>query len=219
MIRRFVRFLCLLFAIYLFLVLVLTALFRFVPPVSAVMVTSVLRGDGATRDYVPLSRISPSLIRAVIVSEDSAFCTHHGIDWRAVDKAINQGGQRGASTITMQVVKNLYLWNGRSWIRKAIEAPLALALDLAWPKWRILEVYLNIAEWGDGVFGIEAAAQHQFGSSARYLSATQSAQLVTMLPDPTGRSARNPGPAQQQMASDLLGRMGREGANIRCLTR
>lgn len=222
MILRVFRTLCSLFAAYLLAVAVLTLVFRVVPPVSAVMMASALRGDGMARDWVPLNRMSPNLIRAVLVSEDSRFCTHAGIDWHSVDKAVGEAGRRkkgprGASTITMQVAKNLFLWNGRSWVRKAIEAPLALWIDLVWPKRRILEVYLNIAQWGDGVFGIEAAARRAYGTSARYITPQQAAQLAVVLPDPESRNAGRPGPGQIMMSAYLQSRLAREGANTSCL--
>jgi monofunctional biosynthetic peptidoglycan transglycosylase len=222
MLRRITRLLLGLFTAYLLAVGVLTFAYWFIPPATPLMLQSFIRGDGMDRRFVTLSRISPALQRAVLVSEDARFCQHAGIDWYSVDKAISQAdqrrrGPRGASTITMQVVKNLFLWNGRSWIRKAVEAPLALWLDIAMPKHRIFEIYLNIAEWGKGRFGIEAAARHEFGISAAQLSPHQAAMLVTMLPDPTRRSARNPGPTHQLLASYLQRRMAREGANTRCL--
>lgn len=207
-------------AAYLLTVLALSVLYLIIPPATPLMVADGIRHGGLRREWVPLSRISPRMQRAVIVSEDSRFCSHRGIDWRAVDKAISEkrrSGPRGASTITMQVAKNLFLWNGRSWLRKGLEVPLALWIDALWPKRRILEVYLNIAEWGDGVFGIEAAAKAEFGIGAAQLSREQAAALAIMLPDPANRSARAPGPKQQAMAAALLARMAREGTNTRCL--
>jgi monofunctional biosynthetic peptidoglycan transglycosylase len=208
------------FAAYVLAVLILSILYLFIPPATPLMVVDGIAHRGLRREWVPLAQINPAMQRAVIVSEDSRFCTHRGIDWRAVDKAMGEkrrGGPRGASTITMQVAKNLFLWNGRSVVRKAVEVPLALWIDALWPKRRILEVYLNIAEWGPGVFGIEAAAKREFGLSARDLNAQQAALLVTMLPNPTQRSARHPGPKQQEMAVALQARIAREGANRACL--
>lgn len=201
-------------------VMALTVIYRVVPPVSTVMVANFVTFQGAEAHWVPLNEISPNVVRAVLVSEDARFCEHYGIDWRAVDKAMREAQRkrrdpRGASTISMQVARNLFLWNGRSWIRKALEAPIALWVDFVLPKRRILEIYLNIAEWGKGQFGIDAAARHQFGQSARYLSATQAAQLVVMLPDPTHRSAAHPGPASLGMAGTVEARMG--GADTRCV--
>ena len=201
---------------------VLTIAYLFIPPVSTVMMVSWLRGDGMVRDWVSLDRVSTAAIRAVVTSEDARFCAHHGIDWKAVDKVVAQAQRRGtaprgASTISMQVAKNLFLFNGRSWVRKILEAPIALWIDFAWPKARVLEVYLNIAEWGDGVFGIEAAAQRAFGIRAAQLTRDQAAMLAVVLPDPTGRNARHPGPAMHGMASTVRARM--DGAQTRCVGR
>lgn len=219
-----IRFILSLAIAYLLAVLVLTFTYLVMPPVSTVMVASAVRGEGMARTWVPLEKISPHVLRAVIAAEDGRFCSHRGIDWQAVDKAMMQAKQsgrapRGASTVTMQVAKNLFFFTGRSWLRKALEAPIALWIDLLWSKRRIMEVYLNIAEWGDGVFGIEAAAKHEFGVSANDLSASQAALLAIMLPDPERRSARHPGPRHRAMAAQLRARMGREGANTRCVGR
>ncbi len=169
---------------------------RFVTPVSTLMIGRMLFHQKVTRDYMPLGRMSRNLLAAVVMSEDGRFCYHHGVDWGALREVIEAGGiggaSRGASTITMQVVKNLFLWPGRSYVRKAFEIPLALVLDRLWPKRRILEVYLNIAEWGDGIFGAEAAAQTYFGESATDLSPHQAALLAAVLPDPYTRSVLHP---------------------------
>lgn len=209
-----IRIITRLVAAYFAAVALLTLIYLVMPPVSPLMVVQRFAGP-IERDWVPLSKISPNLIRAVIVAEDARFCDHRGIDWKAVDKALDAGARRGASTITMQTAKNLFLYNGRSWIRKLVEAPIALYIDAVMPKKRILTLYLNIAEWGDGIFGIEAAARHEFGVSASQLSPDQAARLVTMLPDPTGRSAGAPGPAHGTMAGTVVARMG--AANTSCL--
>ncbi len=218
---RILRRLSYLLVTYLLVVMMLSVAYRVVPPVSAFMVASALRGDGAERHWVPLRAVSPNLIRALIVSEDTRFCVHHGIDWHSVDKALDENrrnGPRGASTLTMQVAKNLFFWNGRSWVRKALEAPMALWIDFVMPKRREMEIYLNIAEWGDGVFGIEAAARHQFGVHASQLTAEQSALLVTMLPDPEHRNAASPGFGHLHMSWQLSDRIAHEGANTGCLS-
>ncbi len=169
---------------------------RFVRPVSTLMLGRRLLHEKVTRDYMPLDRMSPNLLAAVVMSEDAHFCRHHGVDWGALREVIDVGGiggaSRGASTITMQVVKNLFLWPGRSYVRKAFEIPLALVLDRVWPKRRILEIYLNIAEWGDGIFGAEAAAQAYFHKSAADLSLHEAALLAAVLPDPYTRSVLHP---------------------------
>ena len=146
---------------------------------------------------MPLDRISPYLQRAVITSEDGRFCQHRGVDWGEIEEAIERardGIPRGGSTISMQVVKNLFLWPSKSYVRKALEIPLTFAIELAWPKPRILEIYLNIAEWGPGVFGAEAAARYHFGKSAAALTPSQAALLAVSLPNPMERRAGAPGP-------------------------
>ncbi|HLH12015.1 MAG TPA: monofunctional biosynthetic peptidoglycan transglycosylase [Methylovirgula sp.] len=181
---------------FLLLVLGLMIAYRFVTPVSTLMLIRSLTGEKVVRDYEPLDKFSPNLRAAVLMSEDAHFCRHHGVDWGAMREVLDQGGiagpARGASTITMQVVKNLFLWPGRSYVRKAFEIPLALVLDQLWPKRRILEVYLNIAEWGDGIFGAEAAAEAYFHKSAQNLSLHEAALLAAVLPDPYTRSVLHP---------------------------
>ncbi len=182
--------------------------YRFVPPFSTLMLARWLSGETVERQYVPLERISPFLRVEVILSEDARFCAHSGVDWSALrevmDKAGQNGPSRGASTIPMQTAKNLFLWPSRSYIRKALEIPLALVIDLAWPKRRILEVYLNIAEWGDGIFGAEAAARHYFHKSAESLNAREAALLATALPNPRHRNAARPSPRHAGLAGRIL---------------
>ncbi|HKH80916.1 MAG TPA: monofunctional biosynthetic peptidoglycan transglycosylase [Methylovirgula sp.] len=174
----------------------LIIVYRFVTPVSTLMIARMLLHEKVTRQFLPLERMSPNLLAAVVMSEDAHFCRHHGVDWGAMREVIDAGGiggaSRGASTITMQTVKNLFLWPGRSYVRKALEIPLALVLDRVWPKRRILEIYLNIAEWGDGIFGAEAAAQTYFNKSAADLDLHEAALLAAVLPDPYGRSVLHP---------------------------
>jgi monofunctional glycosyltransferase len=188
------------------LVLLLVVLYRwFDPPTSTLMLSQRLAGTQIEHRWAPLRRISPNLVRAVVLSEDGGFCRHRGVDWRALEAAVETG--RGGSTITMQVVKNLFLWPSRSYVRKAIEIALAYLVDAFWPKERILEVYLNIAEWGDGVFGAEAAARHHFRTSAAQLTAQQAALLAVSLPNPIEREAGAPGPQARRLAANLLVRM------------
>lgn len=175
------------------------AMFRHVdPPGSMLMLAQRLGGQEIDQRWVSLSGISPNLIRAVIASEDNQFCSHNGIDLReleAVLEKVEQAGEdsvRGGSTVTMQVAKNLFLWKSRSVLRKAIEIPLAVGLELMWPKERIMEVYLNIAEWGPGVFGAEAAAQYHFRKSASRLSEREAALLAVALPNPLIRVPSRP---------------------------
>jgi monofunctional biosynthetic peptidoglycan transglycosylase len=182
------------FCVVLFLIIV----YRFInPPFSALMALQWVGGTSIEQEWVPIERMSPYLPRAVIASEDGRFCSHWGIDYAEIAAAIRRsknGIPRGASTITMQVAKNLFLWPSKSYVRKVIEVPLTYAIELAWPKWRILEVYLNIAEWGPGIFGAEAASQAHFGRSADGLSPRQAAQLAVALPNPFERDAGDPGP-------------------------
>jgi monofunctional biosynthetic peptidoglycan transglycosylase len=193
------------FAGWFTVVLFLIGVYRFVnPPFSSLMVLKWLGGTSIERQWVPLDRISPNLMRAVIVSEDGRFCRHWGIDFGEVAAAIknSSGGMpRGASTITMQVAKNLFLWPAKSYVRKLVEVPLTYAIELIWPKWRILEIYLNIAEWGPGIFGAEAAAREHFHRSASRLSTRQAAQLAVTLPNPVARDAGSPGPWTSRRAS------------------
>lgn len=181
------------------LLLALILLFRFVnPPTSAFMLGYQMQGTGRpiAHDWVPLSRISDWMPLAVVASEDQRFPDHAGVDFEAIQKAVAEyrAGEdlRGASTITQQTAKNLFLWNGRSFIRKAIEAVLALGLDVLWPKHRVMEVYLNIAEFGPGIYGVEAASQAYFGKPARYLSRYQAALLAAVLPNPKVLSVDSP---------------------------
>lgn len=173
-------------------------LFRYVdPPVTATMVIAAI-DQRAWLDHrsVALAGVSPQLQRAVIASEDGRFCAHNGIDMDAVGDAVadyeERGKLRGASTISMQVARNVFLWTGGGVARKAIEVPLALALDMLWPKRRILEVYFNIAEWGPGIFGAEAAAQHYFHKPAAALSSVEAARLAAVLPNPIRWNPANP---------------------------
>jgi monofunctional biosynthetic peptidoglycan transglycosylase len=194
----------------------LILLWRVVPPVSTLMLARWVTFRGVERTYVPLARISPRLIAAVVISEDALFCRHHGVDWSALNEVINEadedGPSRGASTITMQTAKNLFLWPQRSAIRKGLEIPLALVLDRAWGKRRVLEVYLNIAEWGDGVFGAEAAARHYFHKSAADLTQSEASLLATALPNPILRDASRPKRRQAVLAAINAGRVaGAEG--------
>jgi monofunctional biosynthetic peptidoglycan transglycosylase len=192
------------------------ALWRFVPPVSTLMLARWVTFRAVERTYVPLARISPLLIAAVITSEDALFCRHHGVDWGALNEVISEadedGPSRGASTITMQTAKNLFLWPQRSTIRKALEIPLALALDRAWGKRRVLEVYLNIAEWGDRLFGAEAAARRYFHKSAADLSQREASLLATALPNPILRDPSRPKRRHAVLAAINAGRVvGAEG--------
>jgi monofunctional biosynthetic peptidoglycan transglycosylase len=197
-------------------VLLLVLAYRWVnPPISALMLSQSLAGTPIERMWVPLERVSPHLIRAVVLSEDAAFCRHHGVDWTALEEAIES--DRGGSTITMQVVKNLFLWPSRSYVRKAIEIGLAYLVEAVWPKRRILEIYLNIAEWGDGVFGAEAAAHAHFDKRASRLTPEEAALLAVALPNPIERTPAAPSLATGRLASRLLLRMATARADFSCV--
>jgi monofunctional biosynthetic peptidoglycan transglycosylase len=194
----------------------LILLWRVVPPVSTLMLARWVTFRGVERTYVPLARISPRLVAAVVISEDAQFCRHHGVDWGALNEVINEadedGPSRGASTITMQTAKNLFLWPQRSAIRKGLEIPIALVLDRAWGKKRVLEVYLNMAEWAPGLFGAAAAARHYFHKSAADLTQREASLLATALPNPILRDASRPKRRQAVLAAINAGRVaGAEG--------
>jgi monofunctional biosynthetic peptidoglycan transglycosylase len=201
--------------------LLLIAVFRFInPPVSALMVLKFIGGTQVDQAWEPIDRISPNLVRAVITSEDDRFCSHWGIDYDAIATALrrsSKGTPRGASTITMQVAKNMFLWPAKSYVRKVLEVPLTYAIELMWPKWRILEVYLNIAEWGPGVFGAEAAAQSHFDRTARRLSARQAALLAVSLPNPHARNAGRPGAWTSRRAAVIQRRAARSPEAAACV--
>ena len=189
----------------------LTPVYRIGHPVSTLMAWRYLTGAPVARPWIDFSAMSPSLPRSVVAAEDARFCGHHGVDWDAlrevVDDAEDGEVTRGGSTITQQVAKNLFLWPGRSFIRKGLELPLALWIDFVLPKQRILEIYLNIAELGpSGQFGAEAGAQYAFGRSAANLSPRESALLTATLPNPHRRSARNPGPGVRRLAATYVAR-------------
>jgi monofunctional biosynthetic peptidoglycan transglycosylase len=160
-------------------------------------------------------------VRAVVVSEDGRFCDHWGIDLAAIKEAIERssgGTLRGASTISMQVTKNLFLWPQKSYLRKVIELPLTLLIELVWPKWRILEIYLNVAEWGPGIYGAEAAARHHFRKPASRLGEGEAALLAASLPNPALRDAGDPGPRTERKARTIQARMRISGAIAACVT-
>lgn len=202
--------------------LVLTLILRVLPPpATPLMLLRLGQGYGLSKDWQPLERISPHLRRAVIAAEDGKFCQHWGFDWDAIDNAIEryEGGGRvlGASTISMQTAKNLFLWPSRTFVRKGLEAYLTLYLEALWPKQRILEVYLNIAEFGPGLYGAEAAAQRYFNKPAADLTQREAALLTAVLPDPLDRSPARPSAYVARRAglidtrADQV-RLGRDGA-------
>ena len=185
---------------------------RFIdPPFTAFMAARQLSawsdGDWGFRlshDWRDLDRIAPHLPLAMIAAEDQNFAVHHGFDLDAIAKARENNAKgrkvRGASTISQQTAKNLFLWSGRSWIRKGLEAWYTLLIETLWPKWRILEVYANVAEFGDGVYGAQAAARTYFGKDAAHLGPAEAARLAAVLPSPRRYSAARPGPYVQRRA-------------------
>lgn len=211
------------FAAWFSVVMLLIVVYRFInPPFSNLMLLERLGGTRITQKWVPIEDISPNLHRAVIMSEDGRFCYHWGIDFAEVLSAIRRasgGTPRGASTITMQVSKNLFLWPSKSYVRKAMEVPVTFAIELVWPKQRILEVYLNIAEWDRGVFGAEAAARAHFRRSAKYLTLRQAALLAVALPNPISRDAGNPGPWTSRRATRIQRLAARSPWAVSCIQR
>ena len=173
------------------------------PPSTFYIQQERLRLGSVEREWVDLEDVAPVMARSVVAAEDANFCRHWGFDVKAIRAAIAEGSNRGASTITQQVVKNVYLWHGRSWVRKALEALLTPAVEAVWSKRRIVEVYLNVAEFDEGVFGVKAAARHYFGVSPADLSSQQAARLAAILPAPKSRSARSPSPGTQKRAARI----------------
>ncbi|WP_377191702.1 monofunctional biosynthetic peptidoglycan transglycosylase [Ruegeria meonggei] len=183
----------------------LVALFSVVnPPVTHTIWSEWRRLGKVERDWVPIEEISPIMARAVVAAEDANFCLHWGFDVEAIRDALEDGGSRGASTITQQVVKNVFLWQGRSWIRKALETSITPVVEIVWSKQRILEVYLNVAETGQGMFGVEAAAQGNFNVSAAQLSQVQAARIAAILPSPRNRSVTDPSVRTRRRAAAIL---------------
>jgi monofunctional biosynthetic peptidoglycan transglycosylase len=202
--------------------LALILLYRFVPPpVTPLMLIRLAQGQGLERDWVPWEEISPHLREAVIASEDNHFCSHWGFDWGSLEAAAKAyaAGERagGGSTISMQTAKNLFLWPSRSIIRKGLEVPLTASIETLWPKQRILEVYLNVAELGPGIYGVEAASRHYFERPARDLSQTQAARLVAVLPNPLEWRPQPPGNYVQRRAGVIRTRVRQLGPMLDCI--
>lgn len=174
------------------------------PPVTHTIWSEWRRLGRVDREWVPIEEISPIMARSAVAAEDANFCLHWGFDVEAIRDALEDGGSRGASTITQQVVKNVFLWQGRSWVRKALETSMTPVVEIFWSKQRILEVYLNVAETGQGVFGVEAAAQRYYGVSAAKLSPVQAARLAAILPSPRNRSVTDPSIRTRRRAASIL---------------
>lgn len=204
-VRWLLRWLFRLLLIFAALAVFLVLAFRVIdPPYTYYMWQESRRLGGVDHEWVPMDSIAPVMQRAAVAAEDANFCTHWGIDMAALRKAIEEGGNRGASTISQQVAKNVFLWHGRSYVRKALEAGITPLMEALWPKRRILEVYLNVAEFDEGVFGVEAAARHYFGVGPDQLSATQAARLAAILPSPKTRSASNPSPFVRRRSAQIV---------------
>jgi monofunctional biosynthetic peptidoglycan transglycosylase len=206
---RLLRAIILIGLVILALPYLLVPFYRSGHPVSTLMLARWTTGRNVERDWLDLKDMSPFLPLTVMGSEDSRYCSHRGIDWDALQDAIDdaEDGEvaRGGSTITQQTAENLFLWPGRSVVRKALEAPLALWIDLVLPKQRVLEIYLNIAEWGpDGRFGADAGAEYAFGHSAETLSPQEAALMAAILPNPVVRNARRPGPGVRRIAAKYV---------------
>ncbi|MEQ1617816.1 MAG: monofunctional biosynthetic peptidoglycan transglycosylase [Terricaulis sp.] len=187
------------------------AVYAFVdPPTNILMMRRAGEGETIRHQPVPLAQVSPHVVRAVIAAEDNNFCAHSGFDWEAIQDAWESnalgGPTRGGSTISQQVAKNLFLWPDQTLVRKGLEFYFTVLIEAMWPKRRIMEAYLNIAEWGDGNFGIEAAAQARFGVPASRLSQLQAARLAAVLPSPNSWRADRPGPYVQQRSAMLVAR-------------
>lgn len=202
-------------------VLILVYRLDFVRPVSTLMLWDLVTRGGYERQWVEFEDISPVLVQSVMMSEDGQFCSHRGVDWVQMNSVLKDAlegeSTRGASTIPMQTVKNLFLWNGRSFLRKGLELPLAMAADFAWSKKRLMEIYLNIAEWGPGIYGVEAAARHHFKVPASKLTRRQAALLAAALPNPITRVASKPGRGMKRIASLIERRARASGGYIKCL--
>jgi monofunctional glycosyltransferase len=201
--------------------LILLYVIPFLHPVSTLMLADLVTFQGYDRRWVSFDDIAPVLVQSVMMSEDGQFCSHNGVDWvqmrGVVQDALEGEATRGASTIPMQTAKNLFLWNGRSFVRKAMELPLALAADFILSKKRIMEIYLNIAEWGPGIYGVEAASQHHFKVSSAKLSRRQAALLAVALPNPFTRIAGKPGRGMKALAGTIEKRARGSGDYIKCL--
>ncbi len=187
------------------LCLALIVLYRFFnPPTDPYMFSERRRLGVIDRQWTPMQDIAPVMARSAVAAEDANFCNHWGFDMGAIREAIDEGANRGASTITQQMVRNVYLWQGRNWLRKALEAAMTPAVEMIWSKRRILEIYLNIAEFDEGVFGVNAAAFHYFQTTPDKLTAHQAALLAAILPDPRGRSASNPSAFVSHRARSIM---------------
>jgi monofunctional glycosyltransferase len=194
------------------------------PPVSNLMLLRLFTGNSLHKQWVSLDQMSPNLARAVLASEDARFCSHYGVDWVEFQDAVSGGDDgeapsRGASTISMQTAKNMFLWDGRSLLRKGLELPLAYYMDLVWTKRRMIEVYLNIVEWAPGVYGAEAASRLHFHKSASQLTRREAALLAAVLPNPIKRNAGRPSRRVSAIASRIQFRMVAMDSYLTCIAK
>lgn len=220
--RKLRRYLILAVLILLIAPVALTFAYREVPPpITPLMVIRLFEGESFKKNWVPLERISPYVVQSVIALEDTRFCQHDGVDWDSVQDAVAdhlKGAKlRGASTISMQTAKNLFLWPGRNFFRKAIEAPTTYLLEWQLGKRRILEVYLNVVEWGPGIYGIEAAAQRYFDKPANALTRWESGLLAAILPNPRRWSPIRPTDYIRGRARTAMARANAVAPRLRCL--
>lgn len=201
--------------------LIVLYLIPFIHPVSTLMLRDLVLLRGYDRQWVSIDKISPVLVQSVMMSEDGQYCFHGGVDWAEMRMLVSDTlaghSTRGGSTIPMQTAKNLFLWNSRSFVRKALELPLAVTADFVWSKRRLMEIYLNIAEWGPGIYGIEAAARHHFKVPASKLSSRQAALLAVSLPNPIDRNAGKPGRGLRRLAAVIERRARSSGEYVRCI--
>ena len=212
-----------LLAVFVVAPLALVLLYRFVPvPVTPLMLIRLVEGQGLAKDWVAWDDIAVPMRQAVVAAEDNLFCEHSGFDWKSLEAAVSAyaAGERagGGSTISMQTAKNLFLWPSRSIIRKGLEVPLTASIELLWPKRRILEVYLNIAELGPGIYGVEAASRHYFKRPARELSLAQASRLAAVLPNPLEWSPQPPGGYVQRRAGVIRTRIRQLGPLLDCVS-
>ncbi len=192
------------------------------PPITLLMLVRLLDGHGIKKEWVPLDHVSYHVPAAVIALEDNTFCTHNGFDWAAIfdaaaDRARGSDKLRGGSTITQQAAKNVFLWPGRTMTRKAFEMPFAKGMESVWGKRRIMEVYLNVVEWGPGIYGVEAAARYHFNKSAKALTQREAALLAAILPNPLKRSARHPSARVVTRSRVAMARSSQLGTLLDCV--
>lgn len=221
--RRLVRIAMLLVLLAIVVPPALVLLYRdYAPPGTLLMIVRLFEGEGIRKEWVPLERVSRHVPRAVIALEDNLFCRHDGFDWAAIfdaaaDRLRGADTTRGGSTISQQAAKNVFLWPGRTFTRKAFEVPFTWLMEWVWGKRRIMEVYLNVIEWGPGIYGVEAAAQHYFGRPASRLTQRQAALLAAILPNPRRWSASRPTSYIGTRATIAVYRMRRLGEYYDCL--